>query len=346
MAKKYRKKSWRSAVLTVLVVLLTLVLVLAVAAAVVLDRFLGKIDRVTGTQPTLSPEEVHALLNPTETREESEENGSGYDSTDITMPTEPAQIIESEHAINILLIGQDHRGDEGGRLSDAMILCTFNKKTGTLVMTSFLRDTYVQIPGYRNNKLNVAYPLGGMALLDSTLELNFGVKIDGNVEVDFSQFARIVDMLGGVDIELTEAEVANLQYDYGFELQPGMNHLNGEEALGYARIRRIGMDFGRTNRQRVVLMTLLEKFRNVSTAQALDTLSEILEMVTTDMTDQEIIGYAMELLPMLQNLQIVSQSIPVSGSYTFGHVTDRNIYDCIFIDFEMNCEVLKNTLGS
>ena len=346
MAKANRNRSWKTVVLSILVVLLTLVLLLAVAAAVILDRFLGKIDRVTGTQPTLSSSELHELLNPTETREESEENGSGYDSTDITMPTEPAQIIESENTINILLIGQDLRGGEGGRLSDAMILCTFNKEKNTLVMTSFLRDTYVQIPGYRNNKLNVAYPIGGMELLDSTLELNFGVRIDGNVEVDFSQFAKIVDMLGGVDIELTEAEVVNLQYDYGFELKPGMNHLNGEEALGYARIRRLGMDFGRTNRQRIVLMKLLEKFRNISSTQALNTLSEILEMVTTDMTDQEILAYAMEMLPALRNLQIVSQSIPVDGSYTFGHVKDRNIYDCIFIDFEMNCNVLKDTLGS
>lgn len=344
MAKTNRKKSWKSVVLIILTILLVLVLLLAVAVAVTLDRFLGKIDRVTGTEPTLSPSELNALLNPSETRGESDDNGSGYDSTDITMPTEPAQIIQSQNTINILLIGQDRRGSSGRSLSDAMILCTFNKETNTLTMTSFLRDTYVKIPGYNDNKLNVAYPVGGMALLDSTLELNFGVKIDGNVEVDFSQFARIVDMLGGVDIELTEDEVANLYHDYGFVLKPGMNHLNGEQALGYARIRRLGMDFGRTNRQRVVLMTLLEKFRNVSATQALSTVSEILEIVTTDMTDQEILSYAMELLPVLQNLQIVSQSIPVSGSYTFGHVKDRNIYDCIFIDFEKNCQVLKDTL--
>lgn len=346
MANARRKISWKSIVLIIICVLLVLVLLVATAAAVILDRFLGKIDRVTGTEPTLSPEKLNALLNPTETRGESEDNGSAFHSDDITMPTEPAQIIESENTINILLIGQDRRGTSGRSLSDAMILCTFNRETKTLTMTSFLRDTYVQIPGCGNNKLNVAYPVGGMDLLDSTLELNFGVTIDGNVEVDFSQFARIVDMLGGVDIELTPDEVDNLYHDYGFVLQSGVNHLNGEEALGYARIRRLGMDFGRTNRQRVVLMKLLEKFREVPASQALDTISEILSTVTTDMTDQQILSYAMELLPVLQDVQIVSQSIPVDGSYTFGHVTDRNIYDCIFIDFEINCQVLKDTLGN
>ena len=344
MGKYGRRRSWKIPVLAFLCVLLTLILAVLITATVMLERMLGKIDRVSNSDPTLSSSEIHELLNPKETRGE-DYTGPAYDSNEITMPTEPAEIIETENTVNILLIGQDRRGTSGRSLSDAMILCTINKEKKTLVLTSFLRDTYVQIPGHRENKLNVAYPLGGMELLDETLELNFGVTIYGNVEVDFSQFARIVDMLGGIDIELTEAEVVNLQYDYGFELVPGMNHLNGEQALGYARIRRIGMDFGRTNRQRVVLMTILEKFRNASTTQAVSTISEILEMVTTDLTDQEILAYALELAPLLQDLQIVSQSIPVEGSYRFGDVKDRKIYDCIFIDFEVNRQKLKETLS-
>jgi anionic cell wall polymer biosynthesis LytR-Cps2A-Psr (LCP) family protein len=163
--------------------------------------------------------------------------------------------------------------------------------------------------------------------------------------VDFTQFAKIVDLLGGIDIELTSAEVANLYNDYGFSLHAGVNHLNGEQALGYSRIRHIGTDFGRTNRQRIVLMTLFEKFRESSTTQLISVLSEVLELITTDMTDQEILSYAMELAPMLREFEIVSQSIPVEGSYTFGDVSNRNIVDCIFIDFEINRKILQETLA-
>ena len=342
---KYRKKgTWKTVVLSILCVVLSVVLLAVVASAILLDRMLGKIDRVTGTEQTLSSSELHELLNPTETRGE-DYTGPAYKDDEITMPTEPAEIIEKENKINILLIGQDRRGSSGRSLSDAMILCTIDKKAKTLTMTSFLRDTYVQIPGHQPNKLNIAYPVGGMELLDATLELNFGIVVDGNVEVDFTQFSRIIDILGGVDIDLTSAEVEILRYDYGFLLHPGINHLNGEEALGYSRIRRIGSDFGRTNRQRIVLTAVLEKFRNASTTQVMNTISEILELITTDMSDQEIISYALELAPLLQDIRIISQSIPVADSYTFGDVSNRNIVDCIFIDFEINRKVLQETIG-
>jgi anionic cell wall polymer biosynthesis LytR-Cps2A-Psr (LCP) family protein len=184
-----------------------------------------------------------------------------------------------------------------------------------------------------------------MELLDQTLELNFGVVVDGNVEVDFTQFAKIVDLLGGIDIELTSAEVANLYNDYGFSLHAGVNHLNGEQALAYARIRYIGLDFGRANRQRTVLTALVNQFRNASLTQLTNTLTGVLGMITTDMTDADILKYAAELAPILKDLQIISQTIPVEGSYYFGDVTDRNIVDCIFIDFEVNRKVLAETLG-
>ncbi len=344
MEKNKKKGRLKTVLLSVLCVILTLVLLAVVFAAVVLDRMLGKIDRVTGTQPTLSSSELHELLNPTETRP-PEYTGPAYESDEITMPTEPAEIIDTNNKINILLIGQDRRGKTGRSLSDAMILCTINKETKTLTMTSFLRDTYVQIPGHSQNKLNIAYPVGGMELLDATLELNFGVVVDGNVEVDFTQFATIIDSFGGVDIELTGAEAAHMNSENGWWLKAGVNHLDGKQALAYSRIRYIGTDFGRTNRQRIVLTALIDQFRNSSVDQLVSAISSVLDLVTTDMTDQEIIAYAIELAPMLKDLKIVSQSIPVADSYYFGDVSDRNIVDCIFIDFETNRKVLQDTLG-
>lgn len=104
---------------------------------------------------------------------------------------------------SILLIGQDKREGESRQRSDSMILATLDKDQGTVSLTSFMRDLYVAIPGYSTTRINAAYAYGGMDLLDQTLEENFGVKIDGNVEVDFEVFQVLVDKVGGIDLELT-----------------------------------------------------------------------------------------------------------------------------------------------
>ena len=107
---------------------------------------------------------------------------------------------------SILLIGQDKREGESRQRSDSMILATLDKDQGTVSLTSFMRDLYVAIPGYSTTRINAAYAYGGMDLLDQTLEENFGVKIDGNVEVDFEVFQVLVDKVGGIDLELTQAK--------------------------------------------------------------------------------------------------------------------------------------------
>ena len=341
---KKNKTSGQKIMMSVMCTLLAIVLLLLIVVAVFMETFLGRIDKVDPSQDTLSSEDLQELLRPEATRGE-DYTGPAYNHDEIVKPSAPAQVIESENTVNILLIGQDRRGSTGRSLSDAMILCTINKKTKTLTMTSFLRDIYISLPGHSWQKLNVAYPAGGMELLDKTLEVNFGVKIDGNVEVDFAQFSNIIDLVGGVDINLTAAEAAHLNKEYGFWLKEGVNHLNGEEALQYSRIRRIGTDFGRTNRQRIVLTALVDQFRNANLAQLTNTLTGVLELITTDMTDAEIVGYVVELAPLLKDLKIESQSIPAEGTYSFGDVADRGIMDCIFIDFEANRKLLAETLA-
>lgn len=346
MEKENKKKgAWRKPVLIALCVLLSLILVLLIFAAVFMDRLLGSINRVPDEGfETLSSSELQELVKPDETRGE-DYTGPVYNADDITMPTEDATVIESEKIVNIMLVGQDRRGGTRNSLTDVMMLCTINKETKTLTMTSFLRDLYLKIPGYMSNKLNQAYPVGGFKMLNETLEVNFGVKVDGNVEVDFSQFSKIIELLGGVEIELTGAEAAHLNGEYGFSLRSGVNRLNGEQALAYARIRKIDSDFYRTNRQRNVITAILNQFKNASLAQITDTLTGVLGMITTDMTDAEILGYAVELAPLLKDLTIVSQHIPAEGTYYFGDVEGTDIVDCIFIrDFEANRALLADVL--
>ena len=345
MKNEKKKGSLKKVLLTVACVLLALILVVLIATAVFMDRILGSINRAPGVPATLSSSELAELIQPEETRGE-DFTGPAFDDSEITMPTDAVEVIENEHVINILLLGQDRRGGTRNSLTDVMMLCSINKETKTLTMTSFLRDLYLQIPGhYRNDKLNVAYPVGGFDMINAALEVNFGVKVDGNVEVDFSQFANIINSLGGVDIYLTGAEAQNIT-EQGFPVGSGMRHLNGEQALAYARIRSIDSDFQRTNRQRNVITAIVNQFKNASLTQITNTLTTVLGMVTTNMTDAEIMKYAVELAPLLKDLTIVSQHIPAEGTYYYGDVRNQNIVDCIFIrDFETNRNLLADVLN-
>ena len=344
MQNENKKKSFKRVALISVCVVLSLILVVLIFAAVFMDRLLGSINRVPNGHETLSSSELEELMQPEQTRGE-DFTGPMFNEDEITMPSGDAEVIENENIVNILLLGQDRRGGTRNSLTDVMMLCSINKETKTLTMTSFLRDLYLKIPGHRrNDKLNVAYPVGGFDMINATLEVNFGVKVDGNIEVDFSQFAEIIDLLGGVDIELTGAEASHLNAS-GFWVKSGVNHLNGDEALAYARIRAIDSDFQRTNRQRNVITAVVNQFRNASLGQLTDILTAALGMVTTNMTDAEIMKYAVELAPLLADLQVVSQHIPVEGTYYFGDVKDQNIVDCIFIrDFETNKKLLADVL--
>lgn len=214
--------------------------------------------------------------------------------------------------VNILLIGQDAReGDEVAR-SDSMILCTYQKKTGKLIMTSFLRDLYVPIPGHSSNRINAAYALGGMELLEETLEENFALHIDGGVEVDFSQFSEIIDLLGGVELELRQDEAEMINEETGSSLTQGRQTLTGEQALLYSRIRSLDADgdFSRTDRQRKVLSAMVNVFQSSSVRELLALVEALMPMISTDMSKLQILALAAELLPQLSSVQISSQSVP------------------------------------
>lgn len=326
--------------LIILCSVLAVILLLLVCGTVYMEHMLGKINRADqATGPSLSQEEIDRLENPEQ--EDPNFTGPTINADDVTWGKDADTEIGGDNIVNILLIGQDRRPGEGRARSDAMILCTFNKEHKTLTMTSFLRDLYVQIPEYQDNRINAAYSLGGMELLNETLNKNFGVKIDGNVEVDFSGFAEIVDLLGGVDIELTNAEANYLNYNFGYWLDGGVNHLNGNQALSYSRIRYLDSDFGRTNRQRTVLNALLEAYKNTSLTTMLSLLDDILPLVTTDMTNQEIIGYAKDLFPMIARCTITTQHIPADDTYYNASIRGMAV---LVPDLEANRKLLVDSL--
>ena len=336
------KTNWKRRFWTVLCIILAVVLALLLGLTILVNSFLNKIQRYDPVEETISEEEIQQIVEETDPPELIA--GLEEIPPEEVIMDEPAEIIEKpDHIYNILLIGQDARPGQGRQRSDSMILCTINTEKKTLMMTSFLRDTYVDIPDFRDrtfedNRLNACYAFGGVELLNNAMELNFGIEIDHNIEVNFTGFERIVNTLGGVYIYLTQAE-ANI---VGGGAIAGMNLLNGAQALNYSRIRVLDSDFGRTNRQRTVLLSMYDSIRRLNPDQISSLVNVLLTMVTTDMTNTDIVKYVVEFVPLLPDLQITTQHIPAVGTYTGAMVRGMSV---LIPDLEANREILRETLG-
>lgn len=340
MAEKNPGNSRRKrALLLGLCVILAVMLTGALAVTAYANHLLDRIRYVDpDTVVPLTQEELDALQ-----REETEPAAAVTASPAVLAASD--EVAVQKDVVNILLIGQDRRGSKGRARSDAMVLCTFDPGAKRLTMTSFLRDLWVEIPGYRDNKINAAYTAGGMKLLRQTLSQNFGVEVDGCIEVDFSQFARIIDLLGGVELELRadEARYINRNLGHG-DLQQGLQTLNGEQALWFSRIRALDADadFSRTERQRKVIGALLDKYSSVSFPVAMGMLEKILPMVTTDMSRAELMGYVVRLLPMMDEVTVKSQRIPADGTYTTPRIRGMAV---VLADMEAARRLLRETMG-
>ncbi len=353
--QKKKKKVWPALLIwsgAVVGLLLTVVLIVVLAASLKINHLLNQITPYdTALDATVSPSDAEDIIindpeNIVITPDDEEELP---DISDTTFPTEPQVPEQSyEHVVNILLVGQDRRPGQGRQRSDSMILITLNKATKAVTLTSFMRDSYVQIPGYEPNKMNAAYAFGGMKLLSETMQVNFGVEVDGCVEVDFNGFEKVVDLLGGVDVKLTAAEVKYMNHGTNWGLQVGMNHLNGEQALWYSRIREIDSDYQRARRQRTVIMAIIEKYKTLPVLEMIDMLEDILPLVTTNMEKSEIIGYALDVGPMLAGANYSTLRIPADGTFKGGTARVRPGLAAWFqydIDFAENRKLLEQIMA-
>lgn len=277
--------------------------------------------------------------------------GSCFSREPSLLPGASAAVIDltsgssQEDTLNILLIGQDRREGESTARSDSMILCTFSKSQRKLTLTSFLRDLYVKIPGFGSNRLNAAYAFGGADLLERTLEQNFGLCIDGSAEVDFSCFPKIIDVLGGVPIDLRSDEADWINLRTGSSLAGGSNLLTGQQALVYARIRNLDADgdFSRTQRQRKVLIALLDGYQDAGLIKGLSLVKTLIPYISTDMSGEDILSHARTYLPLLSGLRLSSQTIPAAGTYSCRRIQGM---DVLVADAELIKNQLKQTIGS
>ena len=187
--------------------------------------------------------------------------------------------------------------------SDAILVLTADTVHNKIKVTSFARDSYVSVEGYGKTKLTHAYIYGGPQLAVKTLNQNFGLNIKDFASVNFSQLASIIDFLGGVRINVSEAELKVMQ-DYftelnniGVETEPltetGDVLLTGGQAVAYARNRYTGSDVDRMNRQYEVLLAMAESAKSLKVTQYDDLVKMILSECTTSFTDKEIFSLGM-----------------------------------------------------
>ena len=289
------------------------VLVPVLIIVLVVNVTLNKIKRLDGYEQSMTEEEYSAQSG-------TDEAAANYSvvAEDKINWGEKLDIEMNGNSFNVLLIGTDL--DAGG----------------------FLRDCYVQIPDHKDNKLNAAYAFGGVELLDRTLEENFGVAVDANVLVDFKAFQKVIDALGGVEVYLFSDECAYVNSGTkGKSYKEGYCLLDGEAALAYCRIRKLDSDFGRTERQRKVLTALYNKFHTITLKEALDLIDKVFPLVTTDITNSEMVSYAVKLLPIIRECEIEPAHIPVDGTWENANVRGMAV---LLLDFDKNRATLKEII--
>ena len=328
---KPKKKAGR----VVLSVILILVLLVGAAAAWGIwyynDMF-GKMDIVTLDENLYETYTQETSLPPvTETME-----STAPAATVETQPTETTvPPFKAEDIINILVVGQAGREGEESHIADSTILVTVNTYDGTVRLSSVLRDTLVDLPAYKThkagrNKFNMAYHLGNtwegiegaMAYTNLTMYHNFGVEVDHNVEISFESFTKLIDYMGGVEIELTEAEAKYLNNDdlyVTYDVEPGLQYLDGMAALSYARMRKADgdgdSDIKRTDRQHKLIETLFNKVRNLSLKELQGVADTLLPLITTTMKPKDVADLMLKMLPHIRNLKFEKGSIPIKTTY-------------------------------
>lgn len=258
---------------------------------------------------------------------------------------------------SILLIGIDARpGEKTGR-SDTMIIVTVDPEKNTIKMTSIMRDLYVEIPGHSGNRINAAYVKGGPELLMKTIEKNFGVQIDNYIAVNFSMLGKLIDSIGGLDITVEsdyykdrinavikmDNKVLGIDINDGLLSGSGEQHMTGKQAQAYARYRygtKDG-DFGRTVRQREVVMKIFEKLCEKNLLELIDLAINNMEYVYTNLSASDLTSYAPLMLSMV-GADIEELRLPIDGGYSSKTISGMAV---LVPDRKKNMSALMEFLG-
>lgn len=306
------------------------VLILIITVVVIL------INRYKPTPPDPTPPPGPAITVPVFPDDDPAE-----ETTEETQPPTTQSVPQGKGVVNILVIGQDAREGESSKNSDTVILCSLNKETKVLTLTSFLRNSYIRLSdftlsGYQKHTcgkslLTFAYALGyswggdvgAFYMIDQTLINNYGAAIDHNIEINLDCFIEIMKAVGPIEVEMDADEAAYMNsimkiYNYDRTFEEGVNALYPESALIYARMRHAtpgDSDMNRTRRQRTVITQVLNKIKHLSISEMDALVKSVLPYIISDIGTAELGKYIIELVPYLPFLQVESVQIPMEGTY-------------------------------
>ena len=238
------------------------------------------------------------------------------------------EALKNEKSMNIALFGLDRRSKEEKSRSDSIMVANINFETKTINLVSILRDTLVDIKGHGRDKINHSYAYGGAELSMETINSNFDLDINKYVSVDFFSLAKVIDIIGGVDIDLKDYEAnqinQNLNEINNIEKLPagtdyiqgsGLKTLNGRQAVAYCRIRKVGNgDYERTQRQRNVLKAILVKYEKLDSGKRFEVSMEMMSQVTTNIPINDIKELQSKILND-KDFTINQHMIPFEGSF-------------------------------
>lgn len=262
--------------------------------------------------------------NKAQAKEKENNNDEQAVKDEVFVPRIKPEPRNEDYVTNFLLFGVEEFFS--AQNADTIMIASVNTKDSTIKLTSVLRDTYIDMEGYNPNKLNAFFSLGGAKTFVNVIEDKYRIKIDGYAYLNFESFEKIIDYLGGISLELGEEEakylnrtnyISNRAYR---NLKPGWNDLNGNQVLGYCRIRLVETiggandDYGRTLRQRKVVRAVFNKYKSKGLLDLIRISNNILGHVKTNVTQQQIEKTLENVIEnKISNMETIR--LPVNGAY-------------------------------
>ena len=351
---KRRKWSAKKKASVILCYVLGIIFLLCGAGISVFAFYTGKLDR--------NNNEIINIIDPGQSDIGSNDTVDAVDYEQMLkdkLAKSAANVVSDSDVTNILLVGEDLRDTvdntaQSNGNTDVIMMISVNTAKGTVTTTSFMRDIYLTIPGYYATRINQAYSMGGIPLLEKTIQDNFSIKIDRYLKVNFYSFIDIVDTMGGLDIKISKEEAIGMRaplgeqnkylgkkYGTDYIKKGGTIHMNGNQSLAYARLRMVGRsDWERTQRQRTVIDLIANKTKKLSLTELNSLLNKVLGKISTDLSDAEIAYYLLNASTYL-NYERDQIQIPAEGTYTCETIRGDSV---LCPDFTSNIRTLQKKI--
>ena len=340
--KWFKKHKLLTAFLLILLLLIGSVAGFIISKLSLIDYDDGMIPEMQESLPPDLAQDMEAFAT------ETEQEGPGVDISGLeemeTFPVIPeAEILEDDDVVNILVLGTDAYSGAltDSARSDCMILVSINKTEKTVKLVSLERAMGVYMPfGMKAGEYDLlthAFRWGGAKLVCDCVENHLRVEVDHYVRVTFTTVKTVVDAIGGIDMELSKGEAEALSFDYP-HITAGMNHLNGSEALSFARLRSIDSDWQRVERQRKVVLAAVKALKGAGWKELNNLLDQTLPLIQTNMSMLEIADM-MLYAPNFLSSEFDQMTIPKQGPYGF-----KEGINGFAVDYELNSQILRDFL--